>query len=73
VNSIQIPLPGPPNLLASRHDRVNQRVPDTSGSASNPIPNPEARGNCLFCDGHVDFVSRKLAHTQAYAFPDIDN
>jgi prepilin-type N-terminal cleavage/methylation domain-containing protein/prepilin-type processing-associated H-X9-DG protein len=59
-----------PNLLALRHDRRNE----TEADVGNPkvIPNPNARGNCLFCDGHVDFIMRSQAHTQALAFPDID-
>jgi prepilin-type N-terminal cleavage/methylation domain-containing protein/prepilin-type processing-associated H-X9-DG protein len=60
-----------PNLLALRHDRKNQTEPDVGSKLV--IPNPSARGNCLFCDGHVDFIARDHAHTQAYAFPDIDN
>ena len=59
-----------PNLLALRHDRKNQTEADVGSKLV--IPNPNTRGNCLFCDGHVDFISRSQAHTQAYAFPDID-
>jgi prepilin-type N-terminal cleavage/methylation domain-containing protein/prepilin-type processing-associated H-X9-DG protein len=57
------------NLLASRHDKANVHVPDTpfTASAGNPFPNPDARGNCLFCDGHVDFIPRRLCHSQNYA------
>ncbi len=69
VNKVT-PMTTAPNLLALRHDRANQTEPDV-GSKS-VIPNPNARGNCLFCDGHVDFVARNLAHTQAYSFPDIE-
>ena len=57
------------NLLALRHDRAHMIQPDTpfTATAANPFPNADARGNCLFCDGHIDFVSRRLAHSQNYA------
>jgi prepilin-type N-terminal cleavage/methylation domain-containing protein/prepilin-type processing-associated H-X9-DG protein len=56
------------NLLALRHDRKNMIEADTPFTATGTkfFPNPEARGNCLFCDGHVDFVPRRLAHTRPY-------
>lgn len=54
------------NLLALRHDLANKREDDTPKF---PPPNPDCRGNVLFCDGHVDFVSRKLIHTRAAAAP----
>ena len=56
------------NLLAARHDRGKLRVLDVSTTAL-PIPNDDAKGNCLFCDGHVDTVERKYAHSSAHAEP----
>ena len=54
------------NMLALRHDRANFKEPDTKPT-TNVTPNPDARGNVLFCDGHVDFIPRNLAHSQNYA------
>jgi prepilin-type N-terminal cleavage/methylation domain-containing protein/prepilin-type processing-associated H-X9-DG protein len=54
-----------PNLMAARHDLSNMREADVGTSSA--LPNPDARGNVLFCDGHVDFVARKVAHTRAMA------
>lgn len=56
------------NLLALRHDRDHLKVPDVS-TAALPVPNNDARGNVLFCDGHVDFVDRKYAHSSAHGEP----
>ena len=56
------------NLLSSTHDRTNVTKSETPTS-STPIPNPNARGNVLFCDGHVDFLSRKFAHTREHSAP----
>ena len=53
---------GTVNLLSLRRDPRNQREADTS-TAANPIPNPTARGNVLFCDGHVNYIERQVAHT----------
>jgi prepilin-type N-terminal cleavage/methylation domain-containing protein/prepilin-type processing-associated H-X9-DG protein len=55
------------NLLALRHDwRQLREQPDTS-SVARPVPNPAARGNVVFCDGHADYVRRDYAHTQAHS------
>lgn len=54
-----------PNLLALRHDPQNMKEPDVNTTSK--LPNPDARGNVLFCDGHVDFISRKIAHTRKMA------
>ncbi len=53
------------NLMALRHDRSNLKEPDVS-TDTKPIPNPEARGNVLFCDGHVDYPTRRQLHSQAF-------
>jgi len=53
-----------PNLLAVRHDR-STRSPDFTQptlSGSTTIPNPDAKGNVAFCDGHGDYVMRRYAH-----------
>jgi prepilin-type N-terminal cleavage/methylation domain-containing protein/prepilin-type processing-associated H-X9-DG protein len=58
------------NLLALRHDWSKRKVADVV-SASNPVPNPDARGNVLFCDGHVDFVERRFCHAKLHAAPNL--
>lgn len=50
------------NLLALRHNWSMRQVADIP-SATLPVPNPNAKGNVLFCDGHVDYVERSFAHT----------
>jgi prepilin-type N-terminal cleavage/methylation domain-containing protein/prepilin-type processing-associated H-X9-DG protein len=50
-----------PNLLSGRHDRRNITESDINNAKI--IPNPAARGNVLFCDFHVDFIRRDVAHT----------
>src|SRR5205823_2962713 len=54
------------NLLALRHDVSNLKETDTS-TDTKPIPNPDAKGNVLFCDGHVDYKERRLVHSQNFA------
>ena len=54
------------NLLALRHDLTKKRLPDTP-SAANPVPNPDGKGNVLFCDGHVDYVERRFCHSKEHA------
>lgn len=48
---------GTNDLIDGRHDRKPQ--PDTG---YDPLPNPEARANVAFLDGHAEFVSRRVAH-----------
>ena len=52
------------NLLAVRHDPSRQ--PEVLG---NPLAsltvNANARGNALFCDGHVEFVTRRFLHSNS--------
>jgi prepilin-type N-terminal cleavage/methylation domain-containing protein/prepilin-type processing-associated H-X9-DG protein len=43
------------NFLATRHDRQFQ--------------NKEARGNCVFADGHVDFTMRKITQDKKFYDP----
>ncbi len=52
------------DFLSGRHDRMNKRFPDnvydaTKGDVEG-IPNSRVRGNVLFVDGHVDFVTREF-------------
>ncbi len=63
---------GGTDLLALRHDVKNRKqLPDTS-SAAIPVPNLDAKGNAAFCDGHADYVSRRIAHAKSHAVPDPD-
>ena len=51
------------DLLAVRHDS-NARHPDNIPIPSDPdqrLPNHAARGNCAFCDGHAENVTRDYA------------
>ena len=72
-----------PNMLAIRHDRANQHsatikqkiktsFTDTTGSATVDIAASEARGNCTFCDGHAEYVTRKFAHHPKHYEPKWD-
>lgn len=72
-----------PNLLAIRHDRSHQNSPtiqqqikmsysDMTGSGSITVPASEAKGNCAFCDGHAEFVTRKYAHHPKHYEPKWD-
>jgi len=55
------------NLLALRHDQKMLREKDVSVDNTKPVPNPGAKGNVAYCDGHVDFVARSVAHTREHA------
>jgi prepilin-type processing-associated H-X9-DG protein len=51
------------NWLAVWHDR-NAHRPDEvvlASEATLAIPNPQAKGNVVFCDGHADYVTRAFA------------
>jgi prepilin-type N-terminal cleavage/methylation domain-containing protein/prepilin-type processing-associated H-X9-DG protein len=50
------------NLLSLRHDPVLKRAVDNTNSG-NLVPNPLGKGNVLFADSHVDFVTRQYAHS----------
>lgn len=56
------------NLLALRHEWSKRKEQDSS-TAMLPVPNPDARGNVLFCDGHVDFIERRECHSQKRCDP----
>ena len=47
------------NLLAIRHDR-QRRLPDDATNAM--TVNADRKGNAVFMDGHVEYISRLLAH-----------
>jgi prepilin-type processing-associated H-X9-DG protein len=55
------------NLLAIRHDHT-RHLPDNFVA---PIQskNIDCRGNVLFCDGHAEYVSRRICHAKSYAVP----
>ena len=55
-------------LLSIYHDQRMAKFPDVP-STGNPIPNWERRGNVVFCDGHAEFVSRKVAHDRRSVLP----
>jgi prepilin-type N-terminal cleavage/methylation domain-containing protein/prepilin-type processing-associated H-X9-DG protein len=48
------------NLLSIRHDST-AKLPETQ--ATGITQNPNARGNAAFCDGHAEFIPRRLLHT----------
>ena len=54
--------------LAIHHDR-QRKMPDDLGPAGSPIPNPDRRGNAAFLDGHADYVTRLMAHSEKHTVP----
>ncbi len=61
---------GGSNLLSVRHDRRLVTVtPDVA--TGNSIPNSKVLANASFRDGHVEFVTRKYAHTRAHTLGDL--
>ena len=54
--------------LAIHHDR-QRKMPDDLGPAGSPIPNPDRRGNAAFLDGHADYVTRLMAHSEKHTIP----
>jgi prepilin-type N-terminal cleavage/methylation domain-containing protein/prepilin-type processing-associated H-X9-DG protein len=59
---------GTGDLLSIYHDRRQAYFPDVP-KTNNPIPNQERRGNVVFCDGHAEFVSRRIAHDRKNVLP----
>lgn len=45
--------------LSIRHDNVRD---DDEAIETSVVAWPDKRGNCCFCDGHVEFVTRTFAH-----------
>jgi prepilin-type N-terminal cleavage/methylation domain-containing protein/prepilin-type processing-associated H-X9-DG protein len=59
------------NLLSTVHDASHAKQNDGSGgSVPSPLPNPNAKGNVSFVDGHAETVTRKFAHSYQQTFPD---
>ena len=58
------------NLLALRHDLTKKRVADVP-TAADPVPNPDGKGNVLFCDSHVDYVERRFCHAKEHVAPNL--
>jgi prepilin-type N-terminal cleavage/methylation domain-containing protein/prepilin-type processing-associated H-X9-DG protein len=57
------------NLMAARHNlKAIKTYPDDPSSAG--IPNPSVKGNCLFVDGHGEYIERRMAHSKSHALPD---
>ena len=55
------------DLLSIRHDARGMKLPDDPNTAG--VPNSKRRGNCLFADGHADFVPRSYAHAKSHVVP----
>ncbi|QOV87724.1 type II secretion system protein [Humisphaera borealis] len=49
------------DLLGIRHDSRKQ-IPDPRDQQISTHPNGDRRGNAAFCDGHAEFISRRVAH-----------
>ena len=49
------------DLLGLRHDR-KKALPDLNNQQISTHPNGDRRGNVAFCDGHAEFISRRVAH-----------
>ena len=56
------------DLLSIYHDSKGAKFPEQSDMRY-PIPNWERRGNAAFCDGHAEFVSRRVAHDRRAVLP----
>jgi prepilin-type N-terminal cleavage/methylation domain-containing protein/prepilin-type processing-associated H-X9-DG protein len=56
------------NLLSLRHDPNLKKVVDISNGTTR-VPNALGKGNVLFCDTHVDYVTREYAHSAEHAVP----
>ena len=56
--------------LSIRHDNSKKEAdPPSSTGPLDALPNLGRKGNVCFADGHVDFVSRKFAHSPQYLMP----
>ena len=56
------------DLLSISHDNRGAIFPEQFDN-SHRIPNWERRGNVAFCDGHAEFVSRRVAHHRRSVLP----
>lgn len=59
------------NVLAVRHDPVFRKKydPPRGSNGQDVIPNSGGRGNAGFCDGHGDYIPRKVVHSKRHALP----
>jgi len=57
-------LSGTPEVVAARHE---SKYRPAKSSAADTKQNVNSRGNVGFCDGHVEFLSRKDALSQKYS------
>jgi prepilin-type N-terminal cleavage/methylation domain-containing protein/prepilin-type processing-associated H-X9-DG protein len=55
-------------LLSTRHDHSAVGDPQPPFSPTN-FPNPAARGNVAFVDGHAEYVTRSFAHNPIHIDP----
>jgi prepilin-type N-terminal cleavage/methylation domain-containing protein len=60
------------NLLALRHDSSHRGDPkqDLTPPSGGPIPAIQGKGVCGFCDGHADYIERRVAHSHDACIPD---
>jgi prepilin-type N-terminal cleavage/methylation domain-containing protein/prepilin-type processing-associated H-X9-DG protein len=58
---------GNADLLSIRHDEKGKKMPDSANSSG--VPNSARKGNVAFCDGHAEYVSRKVCHSKSSAHP----
>jgi prepilin-type N-terminal cleavage/methylation domain-containing protein/prepilin-type processing-associated H-X9-DG protein len=59
------------NLLSTVHDAAKAKGNDGNGAGNvpSPLPNPQAKGNVSFVDGHAELVTRRFAHSTKHTFP----
>ncbi len=57
------------DYLSTRHDLRKRDLPDVGPINLIGVKNPKHRGNVLFVDGHVAFVTREYAHSGKHAWP----
>jgi prepilin-type processing-associated H-X9-DG protein len=55
------------DLPSIRHDARGIKLPDDATSAG--VPNAKRRSNCLFADGHADFVARNYSLAKSHCAP----
>jgi len=60
------------DLLSINHDHRGVEYPDTIAKKTDPLPNPNRKGNAAFCDGHAETVTRAYAHNILHQDPNWD-
>jgi prepilin-type processing-associated H-X9-DG protein len=55
------------DLPSIRHDARSIKLPDDATAAG--VPNAKRRSNCLFADGHADFVPRNYSCAKSHCVP----